>query len=149
MSELKLFNSERIYWAVEQVERVAGDIDELHLDDSDFYLKSEADKVIAELLERIDEERSAKVDWKISANDLKCGLKEAYCEIDHQKYKRCLNMAKRCFTKSNYHFVLARHGEDGKENNRRSILYSKWHKRWLELAERFKPNKEYEKFKEV
>lgn len=47
MSELKAFNSERIYWAVEQVERVAGDIDTLHLDDSQFYLKSEADKVIA------------------------------------------------------------------------------------------------------
>lgn len=47
MSELKAFNSERIYWAVEQVEREAGDIDSLHLDDSQFYLKSEADKVIA------------------------------------------------------------------------------------------------------
>ena len=48
MSELKAFNSERIYWAVEQVERVAGDIDTLHLDDNLFYIKSEADKVIAE-----------------------------------------------------------------------------------------------------
>ena len=49
MSELKTYNSDRIYWAVEQVERVAGDIDTLHLDDSQFYLKSDADKVIAEL----------------------------------------------------------------------------------------------------
>lgn len=53
MSELKAFNSERIYWAVEQVEREAGDIDELHLDDNLFYLKSEADKVIAEYQEKI------------------------------------------------------------------------------------------------
>ena len=51
MSELKAFNSERIYWAVEQVEREAGDIDELHLDDNLFYLKSEADKFIADLEE--------------------------------------------------------------------------------------------------
>ena len=51
MSELKAFNSERIYWAVEQVERVAGDIDRLHLDDNWFYLKSEADKFIADLEE--------------------------------------------------------------------------------------------------
>lgn len=51
MSELKAFNSERIYWAVEQVEREAGDIDTLHLDDSQFYLKSEADKFIADLEE--------------------------------------------------------------------------------------------------
>lgn len=48
MSELKAFDSVRIYWAAEQVERVAGDIDTLHLDDSQFYLKSEADKVFAE-----------------------------------------------------------------------------------------------------
>ena len=46
MSELKTFDSQRIYWAVEQVERVAGDIAEVHLDDNLFYLKSEADEVI-------------------------------------------------------------------------------------------------------
>ena len=51
MSELKALNSERIYWAVEQVEREAGDIDELHLDDNLFYIKSEADKFIADLEE--------------------------------------------------------------------------------------------------
>ena len=59
-------------------------------------------------------------------------------DLHHQKYKRCLAMARWCFTKSNYHFVLARHGEDAKENNRRSVLYSKWHKRWLAIAEKFK-----------
>ena len=47
MSELKIFTSDRIYWAVEQVERKAGDITDLHLDDNLFYLKYEADKVIA------------------------------------------------------------------------------------------------------
>lgn len=98
----------------------------------------EKDKEIAELKEQVSEERSAKVDYKISANDLSNGLKEAFEEIKHHKFKRCLYMAKWCFTKSNYHFVLARHGEDGKENNRKSILYSKWRSRWLEIAEEFK-----------
>ena len=65
-------------------------------------------------------------------------IKGLILEIAHNKYRRCLSMAKWCFTKSNYHFVLARHGEDGKENNRKSILYSKWHKRWLEIAEYYK-----------
>lgn len=51
MNKLKEFESERIYWAVEQVERVAGDIDELHLDDNSFYIKSDVDKVIADLEE--------------------------------------------------------------------------------------------------
>lgn len=109
------------------------------------YLKREADKVIEEkdkeiaaLKEQVQEERSAKVDYKISANDLSDGLKKAYEELNQQKYKRCLDKAKWCFTKSNYHFVLARHGENGKENNRRSILYAKWHKRWLEIAAKIK-----------
>lgn len=57
---------------------------------------------------------------------------------NHQKHSRCRAMARWCFTKSNYHFVLARHGEDAQENNRRSVLYSKWHKRWLAIAEKFK-----------
>lgn len=47
MSELKTFTSERIYWAVKQVEREAGDIDNLHLDDNSFYIQSDADQVIA------------------------------------------------------------------------------------------------------
>lgn len=49
MTELKAFGSERIYWAVEQVERVAGDIAELHLDDTLFCLKSDVDKLVEEL----------------------------------------------------------------------------------------------------
>lgn len=49
MSELKAYSRERIYWAVEQVERVAGDIDDLHLDDNLFYIKADVDKLIEEL----------------------------------------------------------------------------------------------------
>lgn len=67
------------------------------------YLKREADKVIAEkdaeiarLKEQVSEERSAKVDYKISANDLSDGLKKAYVEINHHTYKRCLDKAKWC-----------------------------------------------------
>lgn len=52
------------------------------------YDKSEVDKVIAgkdaeiaELKKQISEERSAKVDYKISAHDLSDGLKEAYEEL--------------------------------------------------------------------
>lgn len=48
MSELRVFSSNRIYWAVEQVERMNGDIAGSHLDDNLFYIKSEADEVIAE-----------------------------------------------------------------------------------------------------
>lgn len=44
---IEAFTSERIYWAVEQVEREAGDIDNLHLDDNLFYIQSDADEAIA------------------------------------------------------------------------------------------------------
>lgn len=97
-----------------------------------YYLKSEVDKVIADLVEK--NKRLARKDIIMASN----AIKEVYSELYYNKYKRCLNMAKWCFTKSNYHFVLARHGEDTKENNRRSILYSKWRNRWLEIAEKFK-----------
>lgn len=50
---LEAFNSERIYWAVEQVEQQAGDIDNLHLDDNLFYIKSEADKALTELNDKL------------------------------------------------------------------------------------------------
>lgn len=60
MSELKTFDSQRIYWAVEQVERVVGDIAEVHLDDNLFYIKSEADEVIAKLKEELDATKKKK-----------------------------------------------------------------------------------------
>lgn len=95
------------------------------------YIKSEADKVIAEKDTKITQLEALIENYnRISG--------EIIDNANYQKYKRCLTMAKWCFTKSNYHFVLARHGEDAKENNRRSILYSKWRLHWLELAEKFK-----------
>lgn len=65
-------------------------------DTHDVYIKEEADKVIAELKEQISKERSAKVDYKISANDLSYGLAKAYAENQRLKralYKACANWA--------------------------------------------------------
>ena len=103
------------------------------------YLKREADKVIAEKDKEIADlieknKRLANKDMIMASETIK-GI---CAELRLDKYKRCLDKAKWCFTKSNYHFVLARHGENGKENNRRSILYAKWHKRWLEIAAKIK-----------
>ncbi len=145
MSELKAFNSSRIYWAVEQVERVAGDIDTLHLDDSQFYLKSEADKVISEL------------EMKLAAAKLVLRLNEPkalYSNLDtmsrlnhkidvierrelHQKYKRCLAMANWC---ENAILGWMGYKESFSSHQRyiKVMLFTKWHKRWLELAEQFK-----------
>lgn len=105
-----------------------------------FYPQDEVDATIAEKDDTIDELKERNDELQKATDSAWSKVNAMYDEIRRQKYKRCLAMAKWCFTKSNYHFVLARHGEDAQENNRRSVLYSKWHTRWLAIAEKFKPN---------
>ena len=80
------------------------------------YLKSEADKVIAE--------------------------KDK--EIRRQKYRRCLAMADKCVDLCHKSKDLYRWTDD--ENlehyyNHKIEFFARWHKRWLELAEKFKEAK--------
>jgi hypothetical protein len=58
-------------------------------------------------------------------------------ELRHQKRERCLAMAMWCFEKS-YSTTLVKYDEkSGLLRN----FYDWWGKRWLKLAEKFKPNK--------
>jgi hypothetical protein len=157
MSKLKAFNSERIYWAVEQVEREPGDIDNIHLDDSLFYLKSEADKVIADLEEshkkevgqlliKIAEQKSEIErleilcanyihdcdNLAISNEQVKRAARTLLKKMNHHKHKRCLAMAMWCSAElgmlvSTWEFKIKH--------------YKKWQKRWLKIAEQFKEAK--------
>ena len=118
------------------------------------YLKKDVDKVIAgkdaeiaELKKQISEERSAKVDYKISAHDLSDGLKEAYEELWHQKYKRCLNMAWWCNVKGDWYYSLGELFKSVDDDWRRGLceafrkhvdFYIKWRDKWFKIAERFK-----------
>lgn len=142
MSELKSYNSERIYWAVEQVEQEAGDIKDLHLDDNLFYLKSEADKVIAELKKERDwlaKDRAFAYDDLEKRAQLNIKQEESIC---HQKYKRCLAMAKRYEDKINViengYIVRGIMSTCPPKCNPKFSFYKKWHERWLELAEKYK-----------
>ena len=92
------------------------------------YLKSEADKVIAELIEK--NERLSD-DCLIKASNT---FREIEKEIRHHKYKRCLGIAAVCFEKS-YSTTLVKYD---KESGYRLNFYDWWGKRWLELAEKFK-----------
>jgi hypothetical protein len=85
-----------------------------HNEYEEFYLKYEADKVIAELKES--------VKGLILDNYLKDK------ETRHNKYKRCLAMARCCNRMFSSTF--------GKER-----YWQKWNRRWLELAEKFKETK--------
>lgn len=137
MSELKAYNSERIYWAVEQVEQEAGDIDTLHLDDNLFYIKSEADKLIAELKAQKAQAEDDCAYWKTNAMQL-------YNELRHSKYKRCLAMARLCgktvdhLNSEGYIYEKENHTKELTDCIRGTEFYDKWYHRWLELAEKFK-----------
>ena len=114
---------------------------EWHNEYTEFYIKSEADKVIADLEESHKKEVGQllmeivelKETLNNSRNARKYWRKEyliEYKECLHQKYKRCLAMAKLCHWKMGV-FIY---------KEEKSNFYHRWHKRWLAIAEKFKPN---------
>lgn len=99
--------------------------------ETEFYIKSEVDEVIAKLNGRIREEREAKVNFKISACDLSGGLRDAYAEIRNHKFKRCLMNAENCNNRGWYYFATHREGKARKMWD--------WRERWLAIAKTFQP----------
>lgn len=120
MSELKAFN----------LPRYAGQFTQ-----HEVYLKSEADKVIAELKNEIEVQKRLRNMALASVPNVLKVMKI----IQHQKYKRCLYMAWWC---------KARYDEEGAKLHRwgsswdyvseEMKYWERWHKRWLKLAEKFK-----------
>lgn len=106
-------------------------------DETEFYLKSEADEVIAKLKTEIEEQKRLR-DMALASMP---NVLKVMKIIQHQKYKRCINMANWCFSKSNYHYLVGREegGQLAKDSFRRSNLYLKWCDRWQKLAEQFSP----------
>ena len=88
-----------------------------------YYLKSEADKLIAELNIRICE---VDEDFEIANNQIKRLLNI----VRRQKYKRCLAMSEWC----NAEIGIADTDGDYKDMQ----WYQKWYERWLKIAENFK-----------
>ena len=64
---------------------------------------------------------------------------EADQVIEHNKYKRCLAMAKWCEIGISY---WDDDEQEGGWEYKKLHHCIRWKKRWLELAEKFKPNKE-------
>jgi hypothetical protein len=73
---------------------------------------------------------------------------EADKVIARHKYKRCLAMAKLCgktvdhLNSEGYIYEKENHIKELTDCIRGTEFYDKWYNRWLELAEKFKPNKE-------
>ncbi len=117
---------------------------EWHNEYTEFYLKSEADKVVDELKVKLRVQTSNAEDaWKLKDSyRSSCAkavneLYEKNKELRHHKYKRCLGLAAVCFEKS-YSTTLLKY--DKKSDLFRNF-YDWWGNRWLELAEKFKEAK--------
>ena len=89
------------------------------------YLKSEADKVIAELNSKLD--------------DLRYTVAVLRKDRSHQKYKRCLAMAQECEEAYNRECGLNHEEMTNKEFYRQQIeFWPRWRSKWLKIAEKFK-----------
>ena len=90
-----------------------------------------------DVLAKLEEQESEIVELQKQVHDYAQDLyviqARAEQEIRHHKYKRCLAMARWCERKR---FDAA----DYRIPREKWEFYDKWHKRWLELAEKFKPN---------
>lgn len=121
MSELKAIHA----YTFDEVEVIR-----THSNGNDYYLKSETDKLIAELNIRICE---GEEDFEIANNQIKRLLKI----VRQQKYKRCLAIAKLCRSELAAAIFIPEKCMGEKHAER----YMRWEKRWLKISEKFKEAK--------
>lgn len=103
-----------------------------------YYLKSEADKVIAEQNERYFElqDTAIKIDEELT---------ETKKQLHYNKYNRCFAMAKWCEERYKYLTCLENWQLTDKEYQQViGDYWDRWYKRWLELAQIFKERKNAE-----
>ena len=114
-------------------------------DACEVYDKSEADRYIQELEMDRDSYKVTYEDYrrrvKTQGQLLSIELKNS----KHHKYKRCLAMAKWCRIHDEItQLESERLGLSQRalfiEYRRKAMWWNKWHRRWLEFAEKFKPN---------
>ena len=105
-----------------------------HNEYDEFYLKYEADKVIAELKQKINEAQTELELWRDGSIISESHQKELD-EKRHSDYKRCLAMAMWCRLKR-------LDAADYRIPRKKWEFYDKWYKRWLKIAEKFKGKEE-------
>lgn len=110
------------------------------VDDMDKYL-SKVDKVIAEKDAEIAELKEQVHDYALGLYVIQAKAEKEAC---HHKHRRCLDMAYKCAVLCQKSKNLYRWADD--ENlehyyNHKIEFFARWHKRWLELAEKFKEAK--------
>ena len=110
----------------------------LYIGEGEYYARIDVDNVIAEMKALKAQAEDDCAYWKMrhrNAENAMHETEEACMYLTkserHQKYKRCLAMAKLC------EFDM----EQWVEGSLRWQRRKNWHKRWLELAEKFKEAK--------
>lgn len=103
---------------------------------------NQKDKVIAELKAQKSQAEDDCAYWKMSEGNAATAMHETeeysmqlYNELRHQKFKRCLAMARCCYNESLWWY------SKGYGFEKYDKFWEKWEKRWLELAEKFKEAK--------
>ena len=99
------------------------------------YIKSEADKVIAEKDKEIEELKNRIADGDRDFEFADHQNERLLKIVRHHKYKRCLAMADLCFRECQTYCALI---EQGEEHFSEMDFYGRWNKIWLILAEKFK-----------
>ena len=121
------------------------------IESADLYLKSEADKVIAELKAQKAQAEDDCAYWKMREGNAVNAMHETEeaCMFltkseRHQKYKRCLLrsvIAEMNATHFKDLFYGAGSGALADAYNEQITIHYKWNKLWLKLAEKFKDAK--------
>jgi hypothetical protein len=130
MSELKVYTQDEI------LDSSIGD---------DVYLQPDVDKILAEKDKKIAELKDKALQYKVldkeHCRDLNTQERFFAKQIAHNKYKRCLVIAKWCLTEKVYfHYRYDDWGDKGYDRSykwKKVVFWSKWARRWLELAEKF------------
>ena len=107
-----------------------------------FYRKYEADKEIQRLEKLCENYRCDCDNLGIMTDKLKKAGRSLRQKMNHQKYKRCMAMAERCESEEKRLEAISPIFDTDKECwEYNSDYWYKQHKRWLELAEKFKEAK--------
>ena len=105
---------------------------------NEVYIKSEADKYINLLKDKANYNEFA---YKLKSEELADTCRFYEDELRHQKYKRCLAMARWCLTESVYfHYRYDDWGDKGYDRPykwKKVVFWKKWARYWLKLAEQF------------
>lgn len=106
---------------------------------TEYYLKSEADKVIEEKDETIDELKDRNDELQKATDSAWSKVNAMYDELRRHKYKRCLAMAE--MSESMCYWFAARFDHHELVDNVKWELFDRWRLRWAKLADKFKEAK--------